>query len=68
MFLNSKKIQIYLQKLQESFLEENEENRKAQLYAQALANEGGSAENWKNNVSSIGTLINTIFGGTSRST
>ena len=28
MFLNSKKIQIYLQKLQESFLEENEENRK----------------------------------------
>jgi len=43
---------------------ENEENRKAQLYAQALANEGGSAENWKNNVSSIGTLINTIFGGT----
>ena len=42
---------------------ENEENRKAQLYAQALANEGGSAENWKNNVSSIGTLINTIFGG-----
>ena len=47
---------------------ENEENRKAQLYAQALANEGGSAENWKNNVSSIGTLINTIFGGTSRST
>ena len=47
---------------------ENEENRKAQLYAQALANEGGSAENWKNNVSSIGTLINTVFGGTSRST
>ena len=42
---------------------ENEENRKAQLYAQALANEGGSAENWKNNISSVGTLINTIFGG-----
>ena len=45
---------------------ENEENRKAQLYAQALANEGGSAKDWKNNVSSIGTLINTIFGGTSK--
>ena len=43
---------------------ENEENRKAQLYAQALANEGGSAENWKSNVDSIGTLINSIFGGT----
>ena len=28
MFLNSKKIQLYLQRLQESFLEENEENRK----------------------------------------
>ena len=42
---------------------ENEENRKAQLYAQALANEGGSAENWKSNVDSIGTLINSIFGG-----
>ena len=42
---------------------ENEENRKAQLYAQALANEGGSAENWKSNISSVGTLINTIFGG-----
>lgn len=28
MFLNSKKIQIYLQKLQESFLEENRENKK----------------------------------------
>ena len=43
---------------------ENEENRKAQLYAQALANEGGSAKDWKNNISSIGTLIGTIFGGT----
>jgi len=42
---------------------ENEENRKAQLYAQALANEGGSAKDWRSNVSSIGTLINTIFGG-----
>jgi len=41
---------------------ENEENRKAQLYAQALANEGGSAKDWKNNISSIGTLISTIFG------
>ena len=28
MFLNSKKLQLYLQRLQESFLEENEENRK----------------------------------------
>ena len=45
---------------------ENEENRKAQLYAQALANEGGSAENWKSNISSVGTLINTIFGGTTK--
>ena len=44
----------------------NEENRKAQLYAQALANEGGSAKDWRNNVSSIGTLINSIFGGTTR--
>jgi hypothetical protein len=46
---------------------ENEENRKAQLYAQALANEGGSAKDWKNNISSIGTLIGTIFGGTKTS-
>ena len=45
---------------------ENEENRKAQLYAQALANEGGSAKNWKTNISSVGTLINTIFGGSSK--
>ena len=28
MFLNSKKIQLYLHRLQESFLEENEENKK----------------------------------------
>ena len=28
MFLNSKKLQLYLQRLQVSFLEENEENRK----------------------------------------
>jgi len=45
---------------------ENEENRKAQLYAQALANEGGSAKDWKNNISSIGTLIGTIFGGSKK--
>ena len=40
---------------------ENEENRKAQLYAQALANEGGSANDWKNNISSMSTLINSLF-------
>ena len=40
---------------------ENEENRKAQLYAQALANEGGSANNWKNNITSMSTLINSLF-------
>ena len=28
MFLNSKKLQLYLHRLQESFLEENEENKK----------------------------------------
>jgi len=42
---------------------ENEENRKAQLYAQALANEGASAENWSSNVSSVSNLINSLFGG-----
>jgi hypothetical protein len=42
---------------------ENEENRKAQLYAQALANEGGSAKDWSSNVSKVGTLINSLFGG-----
>jgi len=42
---------------------ENEENRKAQLYAQALANEGASAENWSSNVNQVGTLINSLFGG-----
>jgi hypothetical protein len=41
---------------------ENEENRKAQLYAQALANEGGSAKDWSSNVGSVGTLINSLFG------
>ena len=41
---------------------ENEENRKAQLYAQALANEGGSAKDWSANVGSVGTLINSLFG------
>jgi hypothetical protein len=40
---------------------ENEENRKAQLYAQALANEGGSANDWKNNISSMSTLISSLF-------
>jgi len=42
---------------------ENDENRKAQLYAQALANEGASAKDWSSNVSKVGTLINSLFGG-----
>tara|TARA_R100000231_G_scaffold109829_1_gene81316 strand:- start:7054 stop:9111 length:2058 start_codon:yes stop_codon:yes gene_type:complete len=42
---------------------ENEENRKAQLYSQALANEGASAQNWSSNVTKVGTLINSLFGG-----
>ena len=41
---------------------ENEENRKAQLYAQALANEGASAKDWSSNVSSVSHLINSLFG------
>tara|TARA_R100001126_G_scaffold89038_1_gene57966 strand:- start:96 stop:2174 length:2079 start_codon:yes stop_codon:yes gene_type:complete len=41
---------------------ENEENRKAQLYAQALANEGASAKDWSANVSSISNLIKSLFG------
>ena len=42
---------------------EKEEDRKAQLYAQAIANEGGSAKNWSSNVSSVGNLIKSLFGG-----
>jgi len=46
---------------------ENEENRKAQLYAQALANEGASAKDWSSNLNSISSLINSMFGGTTKS-
>ena len=46
---------------------ENEENRKAQLYAQALANEGASAKDWSSNLNSISSLINTMFGGVIKS-
>ena len=46
---------------------ENEENRKAQLYAQALANEGASAKDWSTNLNSITSLINSMFGDTSKS-
>ena len=49
-----------------TFLSKNLTNRKAQLYAQALANEGGSAKDWRNNMNSIGSLINTLFGGTTK--
>ena len=41
---------------------ENEENRKAELYAQAIANEGQSAGDWEKNISSVGTLIASMFG------
>jgi len=40
---------------------ENEENRKAELYAQAIANEGQSAGDWEKNISSVGTLIASMF-------
>lgn len=40
---------------------ENDQNRKAQLYAQALANEGGSASDWSTNLNSITTVLNTMF-------
>jgi len=39
---------------------EGEENRKAQLYATALANESDSAKNWDSTLKSVGTLINAI--------
>jgi len=42
---------------------EGDENRKAQLYAQALANEGESAKNWTSTMNHVGTIINTMFGG-----
>jgi len=41
---------------------ENEENRKAQLYAQALANEGESAKDWGSTMSNVATIWNTMFG------
>ena len=41
---------------------ENEENRKAELYAQAIANEGQSAGDWEKNINSVGTLIASMFG------
>jgi len=41
---------------------ENEENRKAELYAQAIANEGQSAGDWQKNINSVGTLIQSMFG------
>jgi len=40
---------------------ENNQNRETQLYAQALANEGASAENWSANVSSVSNLIKQLF-------
>jgi len=36
---------------------EGKENREAQLYATALANEGASAENWDSSLRSVATLI-----------
>ena len=42
---------------------EGEENRKAQLYAQALANEGEASKNWSSTMNHVGTIINTMFGG-----
>ena len=41
---------------------EGEENRKAQLYATALANESDSAKNWDSTLKSVGTLINALKG------
>jgi len=41
---------------------ENAENRKAELYAQALANEGESAKDWDNNLSNVATILKTMFG------
>ena len=41
---------------------EGEENRKAQLYATALANESDSAKNWDSALKSVGTIINALKG------
>ena len=41
---------------------EGEENRKAQLYATALANESDAAENWDSTLRSVGTLLKAIQG------
>ena len=41
---------------------ENSENRKAELYAQAIANEAQSASDWESNINSVGVLIKSMFG------
>jgi hypothetical protein len=41
---------------------EGKENREAQLYATALANESESAKNWDSTLKSVGTLINALKG------
>ncbi|MDA7505735.1 hypothetical protein N8542_03285, partial [Verrucomicrobia bacterium] len=41
---------------------ENSENRKAELYAQAIANEAQSAGDWESNINSVGALIKSMFG------
>jgi len=40
---------------------ENLEDRKAQIYAQSLANEGASAANMADNITAIGTILTNMF-------
>ena len=40
---------------------ENFEDRKAQIYAQSLANQASTAENMSDNITSIGTILASLF-------
>ena len=42
---------------------DNEQTRKTQLLATAIANEGEAASQWGTNLSSITTIIDRFFGG-----
>ena len=41
---------------------DNEETRKVQLLATAIANEGEAADNWGTNLSTITNIIDQVFG------
>jgi len=40
---------------------DNEENRKTQLYAQSLANEGNLSDNWSTIITSVSRLVDSLF-------